>query len=124
MKFAYRSSLVATAVGLVFACLARASDIGESAKRLQKHIEYLASDELEGRGPGSKGIEAAAEYIAARYKDAGLEPGGVDGTYFQPFPIALERKLVESNRLKFSGRGLDKELVQGKDFIPLSFSGS
>ena len=33
-------------------------------KRFHDHIEYLASDELEGRGVGSKGIDSAADYIA------------------------------------------------------------
>ncbi|MDO8629009.1 MAG: hypothetical protein Q7R41_00815, partial [Phycisphaerales bacterium] len=56
------------------------------AERFQAHVNYLASDEREGRGVGSKGIEQAAEYIAAKFKEAGLEPAGDGGTYFQTFP--------------------------------------
>jgi hypothetical protein len=111
--------------GLVFcACNgpAREGGFGERSKRFQKHIAYLAGDELEGRGVGSKGIESAAEYIAAQYKEVGLSPAGSDGTYFQPFPIALQRTLVEGNRLKFSGE--EQGRVQGKDFMPLAFSSS
>ncbi len=110
-------------LGVSASCTAaRADQFDGLSQRFQKHIEYLASDELEGRGVGSKGIEASAEYIAAQFKEAGLAPAGADGTYFQPFPIALERKLVEGNRLKFSG--IDKVLAQGTDFIPLAFSSS
>jgi len=113
-------------VGLVGGCLAVSSALAETvndlAKRFHKHVEYLASDELEGRGVGTKGIEAAADYIAAQYKEAGLEPAGADGSYFQPFPISLDRKLVEGNRLKLSA--IDRDLVQGTDFTPLSFSSS
>lgn len=90
------------------------------AERFQAHITYLASDEREGRGIGSKGIEQASEYIAAKFKEAGLEPAGDGGTYFQTFPIALNRTLTKDNRLSFRG----DELVQGGDYIPFSFSSS
>jgi hypothetical protein len=99
-----------------------AGEIDDLAKRFHKHIEYLASDELEGRGVGSKGIETAAEYITAEFKKVGLEPAGTDGTFFQPFPIALERKIAEGGRLTFSG--IETDLVQGRDFVPLAFSSS
>ena len=45
-------------------------------------------DDREGRGPGTKGIDAAADYIAAFFKEAGLKPApGADG-YFQYFRSA------------------------------------
>jgi hypothetical protein len=53
-----------------------------SADVLRDHVKYLASDELEGRDTPSRGLDLAAEYIAAQFKKAGLEPGGDDG-YFQ-----------------------------------------
>ncbi len=121
-RFAYLAWSVVGFVSIGCNGPARSGQFRIQPRQFQKHIQYLASDELEGRGVGSNGIEAAAEYIAANFKKAGLKPGGVDGTYFQPFPIALERRLVEGNRLKFSG--IDKTLEQGKEFIPLSFSGS
>ncbi len=88
------------------------------AERFRQHINYLASDDLEGRGIGSKGIERASDYIAKQFKEAGLEPAGDQETYFQSFPISLNRTLTDENRLSIS----DKLLVQGQDFIPLSFS--
>ncbi len=91
-------------------------------ERFQSHINYLADDKLEGRGVGSKGIELASEYIAKHFKDAGLEPAGENGTYFQTFAISLSRKLTDSNRLSFRGDEVKRE--QGRDFIPLSFSSS
>jgi Zn-dependent M28 family amino/carboxypeptidase len=54
---------------------------------LQAHLEFLASDALEGRAPGTRGGEAAAEYIAAQFRRLGLEPAGDSGTYFQRVPI-------------------------------------
>ena len=54
-----------------------------SAGDMMKHVEYLASEELEGRGNGSKGIIKAAAYIANRFKKAGLKPGADKNSYFQ-----------------------------------------
>ena len=53
-----------------------------SADSLRGHLSFLASDLLEGRGTPSKGLDLAAEYIAAQFRRAGLEPIGDDG-YFQ-----------------------------------------
>jgi hypothetical protein len=50
---------------------------------MMKRLRYLASEELEGRGTGSKGIIKAAAYIANTFKKAGLQPGGDNNTYFQ-----------------------------------------
>lgn len=53
-----------------------------SADSLRGHLSFLASDLLEGRGTPSKGQDIAAEYIAAQFRRAGLQPMGDDG-YFQ-----------------------------------------
>ena len=50
-----------------------------SVKKLKKHITYLASDKLEGRGTGSKGEQRAAKYIAKQFKKMGLKPAGTEG---------------------------------------------
>jgi len=55
---------------------------------LLAHIKMLASDEFEGRAPGSKGEELSIKYIADQFKTIGLMPGNPDGTYFQEVPLA------------------------------------
>src|SRR5262249_15442011 len=55
---------------------------------LLSHIKILASDEFEGRAPGSKGEELSIKYIAEQFKAAGLAPGNPDGSYFQEVPLA------------------------------------
>jgi Zn-dependent M28 family amino/carboxypeptidase len=52
------------------------------------HIKTLASDEFEGRAPGSKGEELSIKYISNQFKTIGLEPGNPDRTYFQEVPLA------------------------------------
>lgn len=58
-----------------------------SAERIKADIAYLASDRLEGRGPGTRGEELATGYIAGEFKKAGLAPVGERGSYFQPVPL-------------------------------------
>jgi len=53
-----------------------------SANSLRGHLSFIASDLLEGRDSPSRGLDIAAEYIAAQFRRAGLEPVGGDG-YFQ-----------------------------------------
>lgn len=60
-----------------------------SANSMRGHLSFLASDTLEGRGTPSKGLDLAAEYIAAQFRRAGLEPVGDDG-YFQTAPWPLK----------------------------------
>src|SRR5262245_20955393 len=76
--------------GLLAACAAASVGAGDATNeereaRMKKDITYLASPECEGRGPGTEGLDKAADYIVANFKKAGLKPGGKDGGYFQPF---------------------------------------
>ena len=106
---------------LIVAVPARAAENAarDSEERLKKDVFYLASDELEGRGPGTKGIEKAADYIADQFKKAGLKPGGVDGTFFQPFPYPAN-VLDEPARLTLKGpKGQEIELKPGVQFNPM-----
>jgi hypothetical protein len=51
-------------------------------------VRYLADDALEGRLAGSPGERCAGDYIAARFKEIGLKPASINGTYFQDVPLA------------------------------------
>ncbi len=54
-----------------------------NAERIRAHVRFLADDLLEGRGPGLRGAEIAAKYMATQFALDGLKPGGDDGTYLQ-----------------------------------------
>lgn len=58
-----------------------------SAQAILAHVKVLASDEYEGRAPGTRGEELAVTYIAEQFKRMGLQPGNPDGTYFQRVPL-------------------------------------
>jgi Zn-dependent M28 family amino/carboxypeptidase len=49
--------------------------------------ETLSSDGMEGRDTGSAGYQRAADYVAKRFKAAGLDPAGEGGSYFQSVPM-------------------------------------
>ena len=55
---------------------------------LLAHIKVLASDEFEGRAPGTKGEELSVKYISDQFKQIGLKPGNPDGSYTQEVPLA------------------------------------
>ncbi len=52
--------------------------------KMKEDVTFLADDKLEGRGTGTEGERKAADYIAKRFKDLGIEGKGTDG-YFQDF---------------------------------------
>ncbi len=68
-----------------------------------RNLEFLASDELEGRDVGSKGYAKAADHIAEEAKANGLEPFGDNGSFFQKVPFAKGEIVVPS--LKFEVKG-------------------
>ncbi|MCE9611168.1 MAG: M28 family peptidase [Chthoniobacter sp.] len=90
------------------------------AADLQSQAAWLAAPAREGRATGSAGAQAAADWLAAACKSAGLQPFGDD--FFQPFTFtAGERVLPEKCQLAISGAAtLDGKL--DTDFRPLPFS--
>lgn len=56
-----------------------------SEKNLRKHVTYLASDKLKGRGTGTPEERMAADYIAKQFRKIGLAPKGDNGTFFHKF---------------------------------------
>lgn len=87
-----------------------------SPDRLQKHIDYLASEKLAGRKAGSEGDSLAADYIRNRFREAGATLLFNNG--FQYFSLVADVKAGANNALTANG----KENAPGKDFQPFSFS--
>ena len=88
---------------------------------LRKHVEYLASDKLEGRRTGEKGAEAAAMYVAKEFAKYKLKPGQPmthGAGYLQPFPYIAGVSLGDDNALVTG----DKKLELNKDWMPLGYS--
>jgi Zn-dependent M28 family amino/carboxypeptidase len=58
-----------------------------SKQALAAHDRFLASDLLEGRGPGTRGDDVAMEYIATQFAAYGLKPAGDGNSYIQTVPL-------------------------------------
>lgn len=87
-----------------------AADIGH-------HIETLASDAFEGRGPGTEGEEKTVGYIQAHFEAVGLEPGGEGGSWFQSVPmieLTPDGSPLSSYR---AGGGAKQDLLSGRDVM-------
>src|SRR4051794_28662157 len=71
-----------------------------SGDRVKEAVKYLASDRLEGRGPGdTRGEELTTRYLADEFKKAGLKPLGQKGSYFQPVPL-VSVETLRTSKLK------------------------
>jgi hypothetical protein len=63
-------------------------------EEIRTHITYLASDELEGRHPGTPGGDKAADYIVRHFKALDLKGGSAESRYQQPFRMARKSPIV------------------------------
>ena len=88
-----------------------------SADRYTKHVDFLAADDMGGRGNGSPGLERAAEYLAAQFRMRGLEPAGENGTYFQTFRLTTGTEIGPGSKVR-----LGDQDVSNDDLALLKFS--
>ncbi len=89
---------------------ARAAAESIDAEKIRAHVRFLALDLLEGRGPGTRGGELAAEYIATQFALSGVEPAGENGTYFQRVPLYAVHTVEDKTTFSFvpaSGQPID-----------------
>lgn len=92
------------------------------AERVKHHVKFLAGDDLAGRRTSEPGNQKAAEYIAARFKEAGLAPlPGGDG-YFHRFEYLAGIKMGGKNWLVLRHGDDETRLAPGDRYNPLGFS--
>src|SRR5207245_3066764 len=71
---------------------------------IRAHMEFLASDAMQGRGSGTHDELVAAAYVASQLRQYGIEPAGDEGGYIQRAPI-LRRSLSAPPQMKFTTPG-------------------
>jgi len=103
--------------------LSRGEELSREAivSRVRSDIEYFASDDQEGRGIETKGIERSAERIIAEYQKFGLQPAMPDGSFRQPFDVVLGEVVVsQSTHVKLTAPdGTTTDLKLGDQFQPI-----
>lgn len=88
------------------AAMARPQEPPLDVAALRAHIDYLASDELEGRAPGTAGADKTVAYIIRQFEAAGLAPGGRDGGWLQPVDLVERAPVSASGSWRARGRRL------------------
>ena len=94
---------------------------------IQQRVQFLASDELQGRMTGSEGAKRAAEHIATQFTQLNLKPIGDEASYFHTFEFTAGRRIIAAeNRFHITRQMHGAEQVMEfsveRDFQPLSFS--
>src|SRR6476661_5283567 len=81
-----------------------AAPSGITLREIDAHLRFLASDELEGRAPATRGGRIAENYIATQLEAFGVEPGVGDTSYFQRVPIDVVKADPKTIRVTASGK--------------------
>jgi peptidase M28-like protein len=87
-----------------------------SADSLRGHLSFIASDLLEGRATPSRGLDVAADYIAAQFRRAGLEPAGDDG-YFQTATLTVREPNWDGFEMTVTGGGKTTTLTKSQVYL-------
>jgi Zn-dependent M28 family amino/carboxypeptidase len=94
-------------------------------EKIRAHVRFLSNDLLEGRGPGNRGGQLAAEYIATQFALAGAKPAGDNGTYFQAVPLMAVHTVVDETSFTFvPAHGAPILLKYGEDYVTKDQTGA
>jgi Zn-dependent M28 family amino/carboxypeptidase len=95
----------------------KAAEAAITAEGILKHTRQLASDEFEGRLPGTRGEDLTVEYLTGAFQALGLKPGNPDGSWVQSVPLAGYRSEAEFTLLA-GGRRIP--MSPGADYVAAS----
>lgn len=82
-------------------------------ERFRSHVEFLASDLMEGRDAGTRGYDLAASYVASQFSGLGLRPGGTDGGWYQQVPFVEAMRSAASVSIGGTGFDVEKDVAVG-----------
>lgn len=93
------------AAGISCAAFSQVSVGGDTqitSSRLKAHLEFIASDEMEGRDTPSRGLDTATLYVATQLKLWGAKPAGDNGTFFQTIDLSQFDPNLKNNPRRFA----------------------
>ncbi len=94
-------------------------------EKIRAHVRFLADDLLEGRGPGTRGGDIAAQYIGTQFALYGLQPAGDNGTYFQRVPLYAVHTIEDQTKFSFVPEdGESIALTYGSDYVTKDQTGA
>ena len=83
---------------------------------IRARMRFLTDALLEGRGTGTRGYQIAAQYVASEMEAMGLEPAGVNGTWFQPVKFRGSRLAAAQSSFALLRDGKAQLLKDGDDY--------
>ena len=88
------------------------------SEKIRAHVRFLADDLLEGRGPGTRGGDIAAQYIATQFMLDGLKPAGDNGTFVQKVPLMAVHTVDDQTTASVTPtNGTPIDLKYGEDWV-------
>ncbi len=96
---ALSTSLLTQAKAQAIPPAVKAAEASIDPEKIRAHVKFLSDDLLEGRGPGLRGSEIAAQYIATQFALYGLKPGGDNGTYLQQINMVGMNAIAEKTTM-------------------------
>jgi len=91
-----------------------------AGQRIETDVRALADDAMAGRETGTPGFDRAAEYVAKRFADSGLQPAGDDGTWFQRVPLVRAVADPAAATLSITRNGRTIALRAQDQFLPMA----
>ena len=91
-----------------------------AAHRIEDDVRALADDRMQGRETGTPGYDLAADHVARRFAEAGLAPGGDDGTWYQRVPLLRAHIAADGARLVVRLGDGSRALAFQDQFLPMA----
>jgi hypothetical protein len=88
------------------------------ADAIRAHVEFLASDLLEGRAAASRGYDIAASYVSSQFRQARLEPAGGGGTFLQAVPLVEATPVLPGSSVELVIAGKTHAFEYGTHYLP------
>lgn len=85
---------------------------------IRGHVEFLASDLLEGRAAASRGYDIAAAYVAAAFRQCGLDPAGSADSYYQSVPLLEATAVLPGSSAELVVDGETYSFEYSTDYLP------
>ena len=87
------------------------------SEAIRSHVEFLASDLLEGRAAASRGYDIAASYVAAQFRQCGLTPAGSD-SFYQTVPLLEATAVLPGSAAELAVDGDAHSFEYSTDYLP------
>lgn len=85
---------------------------------IRSHVEFLASDLLEGRAAASRGYDIAAAYVAAQFRQSGLKNAGAAESFYQPVPLLEATPVLPGSAVELTVASKTHSFEYGTHYLP------